>query len=235
MSSQGAGKWSRATGRMGRGSWASSLALVAGGSGRAGLWEWNPEAGAGGAGGVGRKVHSGRGALPECRFPILQLCRYPVCDHPLPEHAGVQPGQREGHPLLSPSSPGQDPGGRLHPGAEEGQGPPTDVPSSRARGGEQGSPVLWTHRPRLPGKYGCEGVGGVHRLLPSFRPLQRPCQPSTWDTVATFAGSFKSPSSRLSQHLPQAPGRVPLGLPQPPCLLTGQPQAQQLASVGQLG
>lgn len=58
--------------------------------------------------------------LASCHLLSLQLCRHPVCDHAISEHAGVQPDQREGHPLLSPGSAGQDPSRHLHSGTEEG-------------------------------------------------------------------------------------------------------------------
>lgn len=40
--------------------------------------------------------------LPSVSCPVFaQLCRHPVCDHPIWEHAGVQSDQREADPVLS--------------------------------------------------------------------------------------------------------------------------------------
>lgn len=149
--------------------------------------------------------HPGRWVLPSCPLAIPQLRGHPVCGHSLPEHAGVQPGQREAHPLLRPSSPGQDAGGRLHPGAEEGQGPPTEA-HSRAP-----APAPGMCRPGPPG-------GREARVWQWLGPGCAASPP-------TPAGS----STEASGHLLQGP-RCPPQWPSGPTL----PQAQHPAPVRRL-
>lgn len=144
--------------------------------------------------------HPGRWVLPSCPLAIPQLRGHPVCGHSLPEHAGVQPGQREAHPLLCPSSPGQDAGGRLHPGAEEGQGPSTAP--------EQGSRTRTWRVPARPawGARGpCVAVAGPRlcRLAPhSCRILHG----GLW---APPAGATLPTAVAVRPHAPPGPAPGP--------------------------
>lgn len=148
--------------------------------------------------------HPGRWVLPSCPLAIPQLRGHPVCGHSLPEHAGVQPGQREAHPLLRPSSPGQDAGGRLHPGAEEGQGPPTEARSS-ARAGLPHPHLVCAGQARLGARGPCVAVVGPRlcRLAPhSCRILHG----GLW---APPAGATLPTAVAVRPHAPPGPAPGP--------------------------
>lgn len=59
--------------------------------------------------------------LSVCELLPVQLLGHPVCVDPVQEHAGVQPDQREAHPVLSQGPAGQTHDRLLPHGAEEGQ------------------------------------------------------------------------------------------------------------------
>lgn len=108
-------------------------------------------------------------------------------------------------------------------------------------GREQGSSASWTCL--LPGLGGmgvsvCVWVcvrARVHRHLASFGPLHRPCLGHLFPLLPAPSKPFLMPSSQVSpQPHPEPQGKYPPQPPQPPFLPTRQPQAQQLASVGQL-